>query len=127
MKTEAAKLHETASRLKQMGFDHAISVTGTDYPAEKRIELTYHISSYEKELVKVILTLKTWLEASQPKTRSLVDVWPSAEYHERETFDLVGVVFEGHPQLQRLMLGDDWKDQPPLLKSFKLKSEGIEV
>ena len=128
VRIDTSKLRQAAIRLKQMGFDHAKSVTGVDYPTEKRIELTYHVSSYgDPDLAKVILALKISLETQSPKLHSIVDVWPSAEYHERETFDLVGVVFEDHPQLQRLLLADDWKDQPPLLKSFKLRSEGIEV
>ena len=128
VKIEASKLQDTAIKLKQIGFDHVKSVTGTEYPSEKRVDVTYHISSYDdQELAKLILSLKTSADASDPRLASLTNVWASAEYHERETFDLVGVIFEGHPQLERLLLPDDWDSQPPLLKSFKIKTEGIEI
>ncbi|MCS7115912.1 MAG: NADH-quinone oxidoreductase subunit C [Nitrososphaerota archaeon] len=125
---EVQNLFEVASKLNHMGFDHVKAVTGTDYPAEKKIELTYHVSSYtDMDLAKVIIALKARLDRSNPKVTSLVKVWPSAEYLERETYDLVGVIFEGHPKLERLLLPSDWDQIPPLLKEFKIKTEGIDA
>ena len=123
----AERLPEAASRLSRMGFDHVKSVTATDYTDEKRVELVYHISSYEDwNLVTFIIALKTSVPPENPRITSLTYIWPSAEFLERETFDLVGVIFEGHPKLTRLLLPDDWEGSP-LLKSFKIKTEGIEV
>lgn len=125
---EAPNLFEVASKLNHMGFDHVKVVTGTDYPIEKKIELVYHVSSYANiDLAKVIIALKILLDKSNPRVKSLVKIWPSAEYLERETYDLVGVIFEDHPKLERLLLPSDWDQIPPLWKDFKIKTEGIDA
>ena len=50
---------------------------------------------------------------------SLVEVWPGAEYHERETFEMLGVTFTGHPDMRGILLPEDWDDIPPLRKDFR--------
>ncbi len=104
-----------------LDFDHLISVDGTDYPKDNTIELIYHITSIEKEEQrKYILSLATKLPRDSPVSPSLIQVWPAAEYHERETFEMLGVTFTGHPKLEKLLLPDDWLDIPPLRKEFRL-------
>ena len=111
-----------------MGFDHVKSVTAVDLPQETRIEVVYHISSFlNGELAKVIFELRTSLDRQDPKIASVVGIWPSAEYPERETLDLMGVTFEGLPQKDRLFLMDNFEGGPPLRKDFKLKTEGIDA
>lgn len=125
---EASRIIEVAQKLDAMGFDHVKSVTGIDFPEENKIEIVYHVSSFENpELEKVILELKTTTNRTDPRISSLIDIWPSSEYPERETQDLMGVIFEGQPPKERLMLMDNFEGGPPLRKDFKLKTEGIDA
>ncbi|NIM44519.1 MAG: NADH-quinone oxidoreductase subunit C [Nitrososphaeria archaeon] len=125
---DSERILELAAKLKSMGFDHVKSVTGTDYPQKDVMTVTYHSSSYgNPELVEVIVTLKTSIERSHPKHPSLVNIWPSAEYLERETYELVGISFEGHPRLSRLLLPPDYEGPPPLRRDFEIPVEGIEA
>ncbi len=97
-------------------------------PLEKRIDVVYHLSSLgDARVANLILQLKTSVDQTDPKIHSLTDVWPSAEYPERETSDLMGVKFEGVPSKERLMLPQDFEGGPPLRKDFKLKTEGIDA
>ena len=113
-----------------LGFDHAESVTGVDYPEDKEIEVVYHLGSYsDASLAKQILALATRApreddpNPGNDSTRlpSLRDIFYSVEFHERECFEMLGVYFEGHPDNRRLLLPEDWADLPPLRKDFKLK------
>ena len=119
---------EIAQKLNSIGFDHVKSVTGVDYPEEKKIDIVYHVSAFENtELAKFILELKTSVDRFDPRIKSLIKIWPSAEYPERETTDLMGVTFDGQPQKERLMLLENFEGGPPLRKDFKLKTEGIDA
>ena len=111
-------------------FDHAESVTGTDFPDEKEIEVTYHLGSYtDNRFSKQILALSTRAPREDEPTPgndstklpSLRDVFYSVEFHERECFEMLGVYFDGHPDNRRLLLPEDWADIPPMRKDFKLK------
>jgi NADH-quinone oxidoreductase subunit C len=125
---EPSKVEFIIQKLNLIGFDHVKSVTGVDYPKDEKIELVYHVSSYgTEELAKFILELKTNLDRSSPHIKSIVDIWPSAEYPERETTDLMGVIFDGQPQKERLMLPENFEGEPPLRKDFKLETEGIDA
>jgi NADH-quinone oxidoreductase subunit C len=114
----------------EMHYDHAESVTGVDYPADKQIEVVYHLGSYtDPELAKQVLTLATRAPREEnpnpgsDSTRlpSLRDIFYSVEFHERECFEMLGVFFDGHPDNRRLLLPEDWADLPPMRKDFKLK------
>ena len=111
-------------------FDHAESVTGTDFPDEKEIEITYHLGSYtDNRFSKQILALSTRAPREDvpipgydsTKLPSLRDIFYSVEFHERECFEMLGVYFDGHPDNRRLLLPEDWADIPPMRKDFKLK------
>jgi NADH:ubiquinone oxidoreductase subunit C len=107
---------------ENFGFDHAESVSGTDYPKDNQIEVVYHIGSYTVEdLIPKILALSTRTNRDEPKMPSLISVFRSAEYHERETYEMIGVYFEGHPRMERFLLPEDWADIPPLRKDFRIK------
>ena len=125
---EPSKIVEIAQKLNSMGFDHVKSVTGIDFPEENKILVVYHVSSFEDdELAQFILELKTSVDRLNSRIKSLIEIWPSAEFPERETTDLMGVTFEGQPQKERLMLMDNFEGGPPLRKDFKLKTEGIDA
>jgi NADH:ubiquinone oxidoreductase subunit C len=113
-------IREAAQFLKEQGFDHIHVVTGTDYPQEKRIEVTYIVGSIESYRSLVVL-LATNLPRDRPRMPTLIPIWPGAEYHEREEYEMLGIEFEGHPNLTRLLLPEDWNDIPPLRKDFKLR------
>lgn len=118
---DAAKVIEAAAYLKELGFDHVISVGGTDYPEDKQIEVFYHAASVSREeLKRVVIILATRVPRDHPVIPTSTTVWPSAEYHEREAYEGLGIIFEGHPNLQRILLPEDWDDIPPLRKEFRL-------
>jgi NADH:ubiquinone oxidoreductase subunit C len=114
---------EVASFLRDsMAFDHAESVAGTDYPKDNQIEVVYHLGSYSKEdLGAHILFLATRTNRDDARLPTLINVYKSVEYHERETFEMLGVYFEGHPRNERFLLPEDWADIPPLRKEFRIK------
>lgn len=113
-----------------LGFDHAESVAGVDFPADKEIEVVYHLGNYtDPKLSRQVLALATRAprednpNPGNDSTRlpSLREVFYSVEFHERECFEMLGVFFEGHPDNRRLLLPEDWADIPPLRKDFKIK------
>ena len=105
-----------------LGFDHAESVAGTDYPKDNQIEVIYHLGSYTREeLASHILWLTTRTNRDDARLPTLINVYKSVEYHERECYEMLGVYFEGHPRNERFLLPEDWADIPPLRKDFKIK------
>src|ERR671924_2093487 len=114
---------EVASFLRNsMGFDHAESVAGTDYPKDNQIEVVYHLGSYSRvDLGAHILFLATRTNRDDARLPTLINVYKSVEYHERECYEMLGVYFEGHPRNERFLLPEDWADIPPLRKDFRIK------
>jgi NADH:ubiquinone oxidoreductase subunit C len=105
-----------------MGFDHAESVAGTDYPKNNQIEVIYHLGSYSRqELAAHILWLTTRTNRDDARLPTLINIYKSVEYHERECYEMLGVYFEGHPRNERFLLPEDWADIPPLRKDFRIK------
>ena len=79
------------------------------YPREPRFEVVYHLLSIpRKERVR----LKVRLAGDDANVESVTSVWPTANFFEREVFDLFGVRFSGHPYLRRLMMPEDWEGHP---------------
>lgn len=121
-------LVNVANELKGKGFDHVKSITGIDFPETRTIQLVYHVSSYsDPELAKVILSLKVSVSYDEPEVESLYRVWPSVWTPERETYEDLGVIFRGHPDLRRIFLPEDFEGVYPLRKDFKVKTEGLFV
>ncbi len=79
------------------------------YPVEPRFELNYHLVSIPRRN-KVCLQVR--VDSKDPMVDSLVPVWPGANWLEREIFDLFGIRFNGHPDLRRILLPDDWEGHP---------------
>jgi NADH/F420H2 dehydrogenase subunit C len=96
----------------QLGFDLLACISGVDML--DHLETVYHLRSTTRGS---LLQLKVRLEAEQPEVDSVVSVWPTANWLERETYDLFGIRFTGHPDLRRMLLDDDFEGYP-LLKSF---------
>jgi NADH-quinone oxidoreductase subunit C len=90
-------------------------ITGVDrFPVEPRFELNYHLVSLSQ---RTRLRLRVRVPGNDPMADSVTMIWPTANWHEREIFDLFGVRFEGHPDLTRILLPDDWEGYP-LRKDF---------
>ncbi len=77
-----------------------------------RLEAVYHLFSMEKKHGPVIVLLRTGNRTDDVRVPSLTPVWRSAEFQEREVFDLYGIVFEGHPDLRRILMWDEFADHP---------------
>jgi NADH-quinone oxidoreductase subunit C len=105
---EAATFARDDARL---AFDNLMNLSAVDYPKETppRLEVVYHLFSYAKRHTVV---LKVHLPRDQPVVPSVEGVWPAANWHEREAFDLFGITFTGHSDLRRILLPDDWQGHP---------------
>lgn len=121
------RLRELAEEAVKLGFDHLASVEGVDWPQDNAIEVVYHAESYAENLRRLLLEVRVRVPRSSPRLPSLIDVWPNAIFLERETWEMLGVVFEGNPDLRRLLLPPDWSGPPPLRKDFKVVEEGVYV
>ena len=93
-----------------VGFPFLSDISSVDrFPLEPRFEVNYHLLSIER---KDRLRLKVRLPGNEPVIASVTPVWPTANWHERESFDLMGIRFEGHPDLKRIVMPDDWEGHP---------------
>ena len=110
---EAAKLSAVALYLRDtLGFDLLSCLSGVDLGPQRQI--VYHLNALKRNW---IMELKVNVPATN-EIDSVISVWPTANWLERETFDLFGIVFLGHPDLRRILLDDEFEGYP-LLKSFR--------
>ena len=96
-------------------FDFLACLSGVDHGAEDgRFEVVYHLTSIPYQLQLTLKISKIHDRASEelPSFRSVAHVYRTAEWHEREAYDLVGIFFEGNPDLRRILLPDDWEGYP---------------
>ena len=101
----------------RLGFDLVIDVLGVDqYRAAARYEVVYNIYSLQR---RRYLRLKVTVEEEHPVVPTVTGVWPGANWHERETFDMFGIRFEGHPDLRRMYMPEEF-EYHPLRKDFPL-------
>lgn len=112
----AGSLREIALFLRdELGYDYLTNVTAVDWP--DRFEVVYHLYGIRSK--SDLLTLKVPCEDKEnPIVPSVVDIWKSADFQEREEFDLMGIRFEGHPNLKRIMMWDGYEGHP-LRKDFE--------
>lgn len=92
-------------------FDDLMCLSAVDYPKEQppRLEVVYHLFSYH---LRHRFVLKVHLPRQEPHVPTVERVWPAANFHEREAFDLFGIVFDSHSDLRRILLPDDWEGHP---------------
>ena len=96
--------------VQKAGYNFLEDVTAVDwYPASPRFQISYHIVSHS---LKERIRLRVMVDEASPALDTIVSVWPSANYYEREIFDLFGVRFDGHPNLRRIMMPEDWSGHP---------------
>jgi NADH-quinone oxidoreductase subunit C len=106
---DAAAIHEACRKLRQAGFDYLILVTAVDYPAEKRFEMEYVLSNFSDGRE---VCLVADVNRDDPQIESVSDIWETADWHEREVYDMFGVKFLNHPDLRRILLDDSWEGHP---------------
>jgi NADH-quinone oxidoreductase subunit C len=105
------RLVEACRFLKhELKYERLSTVTAVDrYPSEPRFEVVYHVHSISR---KERLRLKCFLTGDNPEIDSATAVWRSANWYEREVFDLFGIRFRNHPDLTRIMMPEDWEGHP---------------
>ena len=107
----AAGLHDLAIKMKntpELAFDYLFCLSGVDYG--KQLAVVYHLNSIQYKH-SVVIKVKTD-DRTNPAFDTVSDIWSTAEFHERETFDMFGIRFNNHPDLRRIFLEEDWKGFP---------------
>jgi len=104
---EHPRLLETATRLKELGFDRLGFVTAID--RQESFVLVYRLTSRS---LSAAVFVKTSVPRDDAHIPSLFDVWPAANWQEREVYDMFGILFDGHPDLRRMLLPEDWVGHP---------------
>jgi NADH-quinone oxidoreductase subunit C len=129
-----AELRATLAGLKNDGFSMLLDIGGADYPGREpaRFDVVYH-------LLKLPVRIASAAEIGTPErvrvlcgvaenaaaVPTVTDLWPSADWAEREIFDLYGIRFDGHPDLRRIQMPDDWEGHP-LRKDYPLRGPARE-
>lgn len=90
-------------------FNVLMCLSGVHYPDEEALGVTYHINSTTND---VKLALKVKVPEEDAMVPSVESIWKTADWHEREAFDMVGIKFEGHPNLKRILTAEDWEGHP---------------
>jgi len=104
------QIREAALAMQAAGYNFFEDLTAVDwFPSEPRFQLSYHLLSHAfKERIRLAVRV----DEADAAVESITTVWPAANYYEREVFDLFGIRFEGHPNLRRIMMPDDWVGHP---------------
>lgn len=109
---DATRFLEIMQFLRQdirLNFDFLRSVTGVDRPEEECIESVYHLFSYTHGHAHVV---KFRCVRAVPEVPSVESIWPTANWFERESYDLLGIIYLGNSDLRRILLPDDWEGHP---------------
>ncbi|MFT5110075.1 MAG: NADH-quinone oxidoreductase subunit C [Verrucomicrobiales bacterium] len=118
-------LHDVMAHFKnELGFDYLIDISSLDHLGEEpRFEMVYELYSYAHGSH---LRVKSPVEASEREVATVTDLWPTANWHEREVYDMMGIEFKDHPDLRRILM---WEGFPfyPLRKDFPLAGKPSEM
>jgi NADH-quinone oxidoreductase subunit C len=107
---EPAKIGDVLEALRAKGFTFLASVHGVDYyPEEPRLGVLYELLDMENV---DRLTVKVRVHTDDPHVPSVTPRWPTADHQEREVYDMFGVVFDGHPDLRRILMPEDYEGFP---------------
>jgi NADH-quinone oxidoreductase subunit C len=109
---------------ERLKFDYMSCLSGVDYN-DGKLGAVYHLASMQH---KHKIILKAFCTKENPHVQSVAEIWGTANWHEREAFDLIGIVFDGHPDLRRILLPYDWEGHP-LRKDYKVPEfyDGMKV
>lgn len=127
---DSGKILDVCKTLKSEGFNVLQVITGCDYA--DRIELTYILADYTKNLEVLVKTALPRGDGNGnnretlPKIDSVVSVWNAANFQERETYDMIGVNFVGHPDHRRILTPDDWQGYP-LRKDYIVQEKYLDM
>lgn len=106
----AENIRAACSTVQAAGYNFFEDLTAVDwFPSVPRFQVSYHILSH---LLKERIRLRVLVQESDPSVPSIVPIWPGANFFEREVFDLFGIRFEGHPDMRRIMMPDEWQGHP---------------
>ena len=125
---EASAIHEIGEYLRHdpdLQFDLLMCLSGIDYGPEKTLGVVYHLFS---TTWRHYITVKVEIPRAGGVVPTVSDIWRTAEWHEREAYDLYGMRFDNHPDHRRILLPDDWEGHP-LLKDYEVQEfyQGIRV
>jgi NADH-quinone oxidoreductase subunit C len=104
------EIRPAAAALQAAGYNFFEDMTAVDwFPSSPRFQLSYHLLSHAfKERIR----LRALVDEASPSVESITGLWPAANYYEREVFDLFGIRFEGHPNMRRILMPDEWEGYP---------------
>jgi len=129
MRVTPAEVRATLSGLRDDGFTMLLDVGGADYPGREpaRFDVVYHLLRMPVKIATVAevgtperVRVLCGVPENDPVVPTVSDLWPSADWAEREIFDLFGVRFDGHPDMRRIQMPDDWEGYP-LRKDYPLR------
>ena len=112
-------LAEFLRRDPSLDFDFLICISGVDYVGDDLLACVYDLRSMQH---RHEFAVKVYTDRADPSISSVADLWPAADWHEREAFDLLGIDFPGHPDLRRILLAEDWVGHP-LRKDYEFPRE----
>ena len=117
-KVDRDSVHDVCTYIHDnLTFEHVSSIMGNDMISH--MEVIYHLSNY---YTGIIIELTAELPAGDLRVKSTADIWDGGNWHERETHELFGIVFDGHPKLERLLTPDTYEFYP-FRKSYKLRGQ----
>ena len=121
LNVERAAIHDICLLAKeQLGYTYLIDLSGVDHFGEEpRFEVVYELYQFDRG---DHLRLKIRVSEDLLEVPTVSDIWSTADWHEREVFDLCGVMFTDHPNLQRILLSEDWEGHP-LRKDYEFPLE----
>jgi len=105
---------------RDLGSQSAQGFARTPSPKPTRFAVNYHLLQIPGAGV---VRVQVWVEDGQ-SVPSVIDVWPTADWHEREAFDMMGIRFDGHPNLSRILMESDWEGHP-LRKDYPIGGEPV--
>ena len=103
----------------ELKFNFLTTLCGMHYPDTQQLGVVYHLHSFENNHR---IRIKTTTDLDNPKISTVTTVWPAANWMERETYDFYGIIFEGHPNLVRILNMDEMTDFP-MRKEFPLEDQ----
>jgi NADH-quinone oxidoreductase subunit C len=118
VRLDRSELLAFAEAAKEAGFEVCVDVTAVDWFRQRRVRFELVVGLLSHQHVKRLRVLVP-VPGDDPVVPSLVPVWPGANFFEREVYDMFGIAFEGHPDLTRILMPDDWEGHP-LRKDFSV-------
>jgi len=110
---------EFIRRDQLLQLDWLANLSGVDYVADEKMCVVYDLWSFPHHHA---IAVKAYCPRQDPRLPSVADLWPAADWHEREAYDMFGIRFDGHPDLRRILCPDDWEGWP-LRKDYRFPRE----